>query len=95
LPLWVDDDLRGMRSRTVEYNDGGTLAERLVFGIGNMGDTAREVIIEEHLRPAAHRKLERAWPGKPAAAAGEILRSKVDAKPGRIARTGYTLEYQF
>jgi hypothetical protein len=95
LPLRVDEDLRGMRARTVEYNDGGTLAERLVFGIGNMGETAREVIIEEHLRPAAHRKIERAWPGKPVAAAGEILRSKVDAKPGRIARTGYTLEYQF
>jgi len=95
LPLWVDEDLRGMRARTVEYNDGGTLVERLVFGIGNMGETPREVIIEEHVRPAAHRKIERAWPSKPAAAPGEILRSKVDAKPGRIARTGYTLDYEF
>jgi len=94
LPLWIDETLRGTRQRVVEYNDGAALTERVLLGVANLGDTPREVWIEEHLRTASKRKLERAWPKKPIAV-GDILRSKLDAKPGRIERTGYTLEYEF
>lgn len=93
LPLWIDTDLRGMRSRIVEYNDGEVMTERLVFGVANMGDVAREVLVDEHLRPAKRRKLERGWPKKPVAAPGERLRAKLSVAPGRVARTGYTLSY--
>lgn len=95
LPLWIDTDLRGMRSRIVEFNDGEAMTERLVFGVANMGDVARDVFVDEHLRAAKRRKLERAWPKKPSAAPGERLRSKLSVAPGRVARTGYTLSYEW
>jgi hypothetical protein len=95
LPLWVDDDLRGTRNRTLEYNDGNALTERLAISVGNMGETPREVFVEEHLRTAAHRKIERAFPKKPAGAPGEILRSKLQVDPGKVARIGYELDYEF
>ncbi len=94
LPLWVDDSLRGSRQRTVELNESGAITERLVLGVANFGDTPREVWIEEHMRAASKRKLDRAWPKKPTAV-GDVLRSKLEARPGRIERTGYTLEYEF
>lgn len=94
LPLWIDEALRGTRVRVVEYNDGAAMTERILLGVANLGDTPREVWIEEHLRAATKRKLERAWPKKPLAV-GDVLRSKLDAKPGRIERTGYTMQYEF
>jgi hypothetical protein len=97
LPLWIDGNLRGMRSRIVEYNDGAMLSERVVLGIANTGDIAREVFADEHLRPAKHRRIERAWPKKPplTIAPDEVLRAKLSVAPGRIARAGYTLSYEF
>ena len=95
LPLWIDTDLRGMRSRIVEYNDGESMVERLVFGVANMGETPREVLVDERLRSAKRRKLGRAWPKKPVAAPDERLRSKLTVAPGRVARTGYTLTYDW
>ena len=97
LPLWIDDDLRGSRNRTLEYNDGNALTERLVLSIGNMGETPREVFVEEHLRTAEHRKIERAWPKKPTGAPGRrVLRSKaVRSIRARSRARGYTLDYEF
>jgi hypothetical protein len=97
LPLWIDGDLRGIRSRIVEYNDGAALSERIVLGIANTGEVAREVFADEHLRPAKHRRIERAWPKKPPPTTGpdEVLRAKLSVAPGRIARAGYTLSYEF
>ena len=94
LPLWVDSSLRGSRMRFVEYNDGAMLIERLVLGVANLGDVPREVWIEEHVRRANRRKLDHPWPKKPTVA-GDIVRSKLEARPGRIERTGYTLQYNF
>lgn len=94
LALWADESLRGSRQRIVDYSDGNVLAERVILGIGNMGDAPREVFVEEHLRPARKRRVERAWPKKPSAA-GDVLRTKLVAKPGSITRTGYTISYEF
>ncbi|HEY5944769.1 MAG TPA: hypothetical protein VIV40_04730 [Kofleriaceae bacterium] len=94
LPLWVDESLRGSRARILEYNDGASITERFMFSIANTGDTARDVVIEEPMRTATRRKLERAWPKKPTAD-HNVLRSQLGVKPGRIERTGYTMTYDF
>jgi hypothetical protein len=94
LPLWVDESLRGTRQRIVEYNDGASLQERYLFGVANTGDTEREVWVEERVRRASRRRLERAWPRKPTVER-EVLKTKLAIKPGRFERTGYTLTYDF
>lgn len=107
LPLWVDDDLHPTRVRTTEYDDGKQLTERLVFTIGNTSEQPRELFIEEHLRPAQQRKVEHPWPkgakitsaktatSAPNTPSTDILRMKVEAKPLKTIRTGYTLTYVF
>jgi hypothetical protein len=98
LPLWVDESLRGSRQRLLEYNDGSSLAERYVFSIANVGETVREVFVKEPMRTASRRKLDRAWPKKPTVehtGSQDVLRTKLDVKPGRIERTGYSMAYDF
>ncbi len=94
LPLWTDDALRGTRQRVGDLGDGAQLAERFLLSVANLGETPREVWVEEHVRPARKRRVERAWPGKPAAS-GELLRSKLEIQPHRIERVGYTIAYEF
>lgn len=94
VPLWVDEDLRGSRARFVDLGEGAALAERFLLGVANAGPAPREVWIEEHLRPARRRRIERAWPGRPVAT-GDLVRSKVVVKPGGFERTGYTIAYDF
>jgi hypothetical protein len=91
-PLWVDADLQGTRARFVDLGDGAALAERLVFGVANTGAAPREVWIEEHLRPARARRIERAWPTRPVVV-GDIVRTRVVVKPGAVERTGFTIAY--
>jgi hypothetical protein len=94
LPLWVDESLRGSRQRLLEYNDGSSLSERYVFSVANLGETVREVLVEEPMRTASRRKLDRAWPKKPTVD-HNVLRTKLEVKPGRIERTGYSMAYDF
>jgi len=94
LPLWVDDSLRGSRIRLLEYNDGSSITERYIFSVANTGEDARDVVVEEPMRTASRRKLERAWPKKPTAD-HNVLRIKVGVKPARIERMGYTMTYDF
>ena len=94
LPLWTDTALRGGRQRFGDPGDGAALAERVMFSVANLGDTQREVWIEEHVRPARTRRVEGAWPQKPASS-GDLLRSKLEIKPHRIERAGYTIAYDF
>jgi hypothetical protein len=94
LPLWVDPELHGSRQRVVAYNDGNWLVEHVMLGVGNMSESPRTVFIEEPLREAATRRLERAWPTKPTAA-GDRLRQRVEVKPGRVERVRYTISYKF
>src|SRR5204862_5386582 len=37
LPLWIDDQLRGMRTRSVINADGAALSDRLTFSVSNLG----------------------------------------------------------
>ena len=102
LPLWVDESLHGMRQRFGDleggvadgpgFADGSGFAERFLLSIANLGDTPRDVWIEEHVRPAPHRRVDRPWPTKPVLA-GEVLRSHVRVAPGKIERVGYTIAY--
>jgi hypothetical protein len=94
LPLWVDESLRGSRTRLVEYNDGSSITERYIFSVANLGESEREVFVEEPMRTASRRKLDRAWPKKPTAE-HNVLRTRLVIKAGRIERTGYTMTYDF
>lgn len=96
LPLWIDSDLRGIRSRVVEYSDGAALSERIVLGVANMGEVAREVFVDEHLRPAKHRRADRIWPKNqsPTPGPNDVLRTKLQVAPGHVVRAGYTLSYE-
>src|SRR5262249_1526139 len=67
LALWVDDRLRGQRERTPDASSGSSFAEQVVLSVRNASEVAREVWIEEPIRPARRRRVERAWPTKPTA----------------------------
>jgi hypothetical protein len=92
LPLWIDPALHGLRQRFGDYVDGASLAERYLITVANLGDTAREVWIEERLRPLRHHHLERVWPGKPALA-DDRVRARVNVSPGKLERVGFTVAY--
>jgi len=96
LPLWLDTTLAGSRLRFADPTIAveATMSERLMLSVSNLGDQPREVWVEEHVRPAHHRKIERAWPDKPMAS-GDIVREKLEVKPHAIARAGYTVTYEF
>lgn len=93
LRLWIDDTLRGNRQRLIVDNDGARMVEVVAIALTNSGDTPREVWVEEHARPAKRRRIERPWP-KPPSASGDTVRNRVEVKPGRAARVGYTLVYE-
>lgn len=93
LPLWVDESLRGSRQRILEYNDGAMIVERCLFGVANTGESTREVWIEEPMRRAARRRLDRAWPVRPLSD-DDVLRMKLVVRPGPFVRAGYTLTYE-
>ncbi len=95
LPLWADDDLHGQRQKFPLGSGGARLDERMMASVSNTGESAREVWVEETLRPNARfRKITHAWPGKPSVH-GDVLRTKLVVKPGAIERTGYTISYSF
>jgi hypothetical protein len=94
LPLWVDDNLKGSRQRVVEVSDGATLVERFQLTVSNSGDRDRVVFVDEPMRRATRRKIDRAWPEKPVVT-GDRLRTKLVIKSGATERTGYTMTYDF
>jgi hypothetical protein len=96
LPLWLDSSLAGSRLRFADptIDADATTSERLMLSISNLGDLPREVWVEEHVRPARHRKIERAWPQRPTAN-GDVVREKLEVRPHAIARVGYTVTYEF
>ncbi len=94
LPLWIDDQLRGIRNRSVTGSDGASLADRFQISISNLGAEPREVWIEEKLRPAKRRTIKSSWPSKPVLGA-DVARTKVTVKPGGTERVGYVIDYVF
>lgn len=93
LPLWIDDTLRAALARSVIENDGQRMVESFALSVTNVGDAPREVWIEAQARRAKRRRVERPWPKKPSAA-GDIVRSIVEVKPGRLERVGYLVVYE-
>ena len=94
LPLWIDDQLRGIRTRAVVGTDGASLADRFSISVSNLGTETREVWVEEKLRPAKRRTIKSGWPTKPVLAS-ELVRTKLVIKPGGTERFGYVIEYVF
>ncbi|MBL0213476.1 MAG: hypothetical protein IPQ07_06325 [Myxococcales bacterium] len=94
LPLWIDDQLRGIRNRIVAGADGASLVDRFVISVSNLGTEPREVVIEEKLRPAKRRAIKTGWPTKPVIST-DVVRTKVSVPPGGTERVGYAIEYVF
>lgn len=93
LPLWVDDQLIGKRERWTEAPDDAVLRDRFTIAITNHGDAAREVWIEEVLRPASRRRLGRAWP-RPPELGHSRLRLPLAVAPGTTERAGFAIDYE-
>ena len=91
VPLWIDPALHGLRQRELDYVAGATLAERFSVTVANSGDAAREVWIEEPLRPLRRPRLERTY-GKPAVA-GRFVRAKLVVAPTELGRVAFTVAY--
>jgi hypothetical protein len=94
LRLWGDETLSGMRERTNDYSEGAESAERLLLSIANTGTVAREVWVEEKLRSARRRTIERAWPGK-LVQKHDLVRTHIVVGPGKVERVGFTVAYDF
>jgi len=94
LPLWIDEQLRGIRNRIVSGSDGASLVDKFSISISNLGSEPREVWIEEKLRPAKRRTIKFGWPTKPVLGA-EVARTKVVVVPGGTERVGYVIFYWF
>jgi hypothetical protein len=54
LPLWIDRDLRGGRTRSAI----GPTIDRIAGSVVNLGDVPREVWFEEPLRPFAQKQVD-------------------------------------
>jgi hypothetical protein len=92
--LWVVGEIRGSRSKIMLGGDREGLAEELVFLLWMVDGVAREVVIEEELRPARRRRVMKAWPVAPTVHGG-VLRSRVRVEPQKKVQTGYVVEYRF
>lgn len=93
LALWIDDTLRGATQRNIIDNDGERMIEAFQISVTNIGDATREVEVEERVRSAKRRRVERPWPRKPSAS-GDVLRSRLEVKPGKTSRAGYLVVYE-
>ena len=92
LPLWIDEALRGKRNRWTEAPDDRVRSDRFLLSIANLGDTPREVWIEEPLRPARP-TITRAWPRAPELGPHR-LRLPLTVAPGATERAGFAIEYE-
>jgi len=91
-PLWIDEQLRGQRTRTSPTADAEHLVDRFQIAVANAGAAPREVWIEEHLRDARPHQVVQAWPRAPAIARDRV-QLKLVVPPGAIERTSFTLAY--
>jgi hypothetical protein len=91
VPLWIDEDLLGTRTRTIERADGVTITDRLQLAVANLGEAPREVWIEERLRMPKPRRfvMGRERPQ----IVGDRMRFKLSIAPGKTERVGFTVDY--
>jgi hypothetical protein len=92
--LAVDTTLKGTRQRTSDYAEGAELAERFVMSVANTGAAAREVWIEETLRPSRRHTIERSLPAKLTAKHG-VVSTRVVVQPGKVEHVAFTIAYDF
>jgi hypothetical protein len=93
LPLWIDERVRGRRHSRAEQ-DNGTISDAIAFSIGNTGDAAVEVWIEEVLRPVGRKTIRRAWPGEPVLIKKNLVRLPVTVPAGKTLRAGFAIDYE-
>lgn len=91
LALWPDLVLVGKRDRSTEVPDDGLISDRFQIAITNRGDTAREVWIEETLRPGRRHTLGHAWPRSPELGRHH-LRLRLLVAPGAVERAGFAID---
>ncbi len=93
VPLWIDDTLHGVRRNDVDTFPGPrgrVIQQRLQLSVSSTADTARDVWIEERLRPL--KRDVRGTPAKPVIE-GDIARTKLTVPPHGTERVSYTIHY--
>lgn len=93
VPLWIDDRLHGIRKRTVGGAEDAELIDRFVITVANTGDAAREVWLEEPLRPAKRRVVAGRGATRPQLV-DDVARVKLQVGAGGLARASYGLVYE-
>ena len=94
LRLWSDDSLRGSRQMTTDYSERAEFAERISISVLNIGKVAREVWVEDPLRPASHRRIERAIPTQIARVRDHAV-VQVTVAPGKVEHVAFTAAYDY
>lgn len=94
IKLWQASDLRGQRQKwTMSTLDTG-MVESVLCSVANGGSRPREVVVEEEMRPARRREVDKPFPRKPTVRNG-ILRTRLTVPPGGLGRVGYVLNYEW
>lgn len=95
LPLWIDPQLRGSKTRRRVGREGADMAEWFSVAITNLGTQPRDVWIEQRLQEGSRRRLVTyARPTKPTLGK-QRARSKVRVLAQQTARVAYTITYTF
>jgi hypothetical protein len=92
LRLWTDDTLRATRQRTTDYSEHSESAERVAISVSNLGSAPREVWIEDQLRPASRRRIERAFPAKITRDHDRAV-TRITVAPGKVEHVAFTVAY--
>lgn len=94
VPLGVDRALHATRRRVEGFGGGDALVDQVAVTLANTGAVARDVWIEEPLRPARVRSIIRTWP-EPAHVIGDVVRVVVPVPPGGRAAAELGVAYEF
>jgi hypothetical protein len=93
VPLWIDDTLFGVRRNDVDSFPGPrgrVIQQRLQLSVSSTAETARDVWVEERLRP--FKRDVRGTPTKPVID-GDFARIKLTVPPHGTERVSYTIRY--
>jgi len=91
MAMWIDPDLRGLRIKTYQSGDEHGLREHLAWSVSNLSDHARDVWIEEELRPVRRHRVLNAKPKLDLE--DGWLRAKVTVPAGGLARAACDVLY--
>lgn len=94
IKLWPAMDLRGQRSKWVMSTLDTGMAESVLMSVANAGTESHDVLIEEEMRPAKKREIDKPFPKKPTVRNG-VLRTRITVPAGGLGRVGYVLNYEW